>query len=81
MPLLLDKLVQSGGVEKEDVKYITHRVCVELLGCCLHLTPFRVHGGTHRQPLKITKQHMERLEEMDQLSQFAPLHVRSGMGM
>lgn len=34
-----------------------------------------VHGGLHKEGLVITKDHTEGLEEMDKLSDFAPLHV------
>jgi hypothetical protein len=35
----------------------------------------RVHGGTHKQGIRISKGHEEGLAEMDKLSEFAPLHV------
>ncbi|KAK4689676.1 acetate kinase, partial [Tremellales sp. Uapishka_1] len=59
VPFLLEKLTASASLEKEDIKYITHRV---------------VHGGTHKSGIKITKDHDEGLAEMDKLSEFAPLH-------
>ncbi|KAK1925863.1 Acetokinase family-domain-containing protein [Papiliotrema laurentii] len=59
MPLLLDRLTESGGVDKNDIKYITHRI---------------VHGGTHKEGIVITREHDEGLAEMDKLSEFAPLH-------
>jgi acetate kinase len=34
-----------------------------------------VHGGLHKEGLVITKDHTEGLDEMDKLSDFAPLHV------
>jgi acetate kinase len=34
-----------------------------------------VHGGERKEGLVITKDHTEGLEEMDKLSDFAPLHV------
>jgi acetate kinase len=34
-----------------------------------------VHGGLHKEGIVITKDHTEGLEEMDKLSDFAPLHV------
>ncbi|KAL7420760.1 hypothetical protein Q5752_004712 [Cryptotrichosporon argae] len=55
---ILDKLT-DGGVDKADVKYVTHRI---------------VHGGTHKRGLRITREHAEGLQEMDKLSEFAPLH-------
>jgi acetate kinase len=42
---------------------------------CLDATD-RVHGGTHTNGIRITKDHEEGLKEMDKLSEFAPLHVR-----
>ncbi|GFZ44981.1 acetate kinase [Saitozyma sp. JCM 24511] len=59
VPLLLDKLSKSGSLGKDDIKYVTHRV---------------VHGGTHKQGIRISKGHEEGLAEMDKLSEFAPLH-------
>lgn len=35
----------------------------------------RVHGGERKEGIVITKNHTEGLEEMDKLSDFAPLHV------
>ncbi|KAK8858766.1 acetate kinase [Kwoniella newhampshirensis] len=59
VPNLLEHLVNSSHVNKENIKYITHRV---------------VHGGTHTRGIVITKEHAEGLAEMDKLSEFAPLH-------
>lgn len=36
---------------------------------------YSVHGGLRKEGLVITKDHTEGLEEMDKLSDFAPLHV------
>ncbi|WVQ85013.1 acetate kinase [Cryptococcus sp. DSM 104549] len=60
VPILLDHLTsESHDVEKDDIKYVTHRV---------------VHGGTHDKGIRISKGHEEGLQEMDALSEFAPLH-------
>ncbi|WRT67973.1 acetate kinase [Kwoniella shivajii] len=59
IPFLLDHLTSSGNLQKEDIKYVTHRI---------------VHGGIHTKGITVTKEHEEALEEMDKLSEFAPLH-------
>ncbi|WVQ96531.1 acetate kinase [Kwoniella sp. CBS 9459] len=59
VPFLLDHLTSSGNLKHEDIKYVTHRV---------------VHGGTHKSGIQVSKHHQEALEEMDKLSEFAPLH-------
>ncbi|EIW70960.1 acetate kinase [Tremella mesenterica] len=59
VPMLLGKLTTSGSVNKADIHYVVHRI---------------VHGGTHEKGLVITKDHTEGLDEMDKLSEFAPLH-------
>lgn len=59
-PRILDHLSGSGGVQKDQIKYVTHRI---------------VHGGTNKKPLVVTKQHPEALKDMDKLGEFAPLHV------
>ncbi|ORX37225.1 Acetokinase family-domain-containing protein [Kockovaella imperatae] len=59
VPLLLDKIISSGSVQKDDIKYVAHRV---------------VHGGEHKRGIRISKGHEEGLAEMDALSEFAPLH-------
>ena len=40
----------------------------------------RVHGGTHKEGIVITREHDEGLGEMDKLSEFAPLHVSAACG-
>ncbi|WWC70956.1 acetate kinase [Kwoniella pini CBS 10737] len=60
IPFLLDHLTSSANnLKKEDIKYVTHRI---------------VHGGAHTKGITVTKEHEEALEEMDKLSEFAPLH-------
>ncbi|WVW84889.1 acetate kinase [Kwoniella bestiolae CBS 10118] len=60
IPFLLDHLTSSAvNLKKEDIKYVTHRI---------------VHGGAHTKGIIVTKEHEEALEEMDKLSEFAPLH-------
>ncbi|WWC62791.1 acetate kinase [Kwoniella dejecticola CBS 10117] len=60
IPFLLDHLTSSASnLKKEDIKYVTHRI---------------VHGGAHTKGIIVTKEHEEALEEMDKLSEFAPLH-------
>lgn len=49
----------------------------------LRLSPYpdsrfcSVHGGPHKEPILIDRDHEEGLSEMDILSEFAPLHVSS----
>ncbi|WWC88663.1 acetate kinase [Kwoniella dendrophila CBS 6074] len=60
IPFLLEHITSSAkSLKKEDIKYVTHRI---------------VHGGTHTKGIVVTKEHEEALEEMDKLSEFAPLH-------
>lgn len=62
-PRILKHLSGSGGVKGEQIAYVTHRI---------------VHGGTNKKPLVVTKEHPEALEQMDKLTEFAPLHVSRG---
>lgn len=58
------KVLGDGG--KERITVIAHRI---------------VHGGTAKQPVVIrhgAKDERETLEQMDQVSDFAPLHVSCG---
>ncbi|WVR09779.1 acetate kinase [Kwoniella sp. DSM 27419] len=59
VPFLLEHLTGSGKLERDDIRYVVHRV---------------VHGGTHKTGITVTKEHEEALGEMDKLSEFAPLH-------
>lgn len=43
------------------IKAVSHRV---------------VHGGTETEPMLISQEHQEGLQKLDDLSDFAPLHVR-----
>lgn len=36
-----------------------------------------VHGGSRKEPMALWPGHEEGLEQLDKLSEFAPLHVRS----
>ncbi|KAJ9101045.1 hypothetical protein QFC21_003263 [Naganishia friedmannii] len=64
-PLLLKKFTSSSkGIKDEQIKYISHRI---------------VHGGPHKEPIIITREHEEGLTEMDTLSEFAPLHNHSAV--
>ena len=51
-----------------------------MLGLQRRFSDARVHGGTHKKGIIITKEHDEGLGEMDKLSEFAPLHVSAAPG-
>ncbi|KAL1413135.1 hypothetical protein Q8F55_000884 [Vanrija albida] len=58
-PWILEHVAASGEVKAADIKYIVHRI---------------VHGGTNTAGLVVTADHREALDQMDALSEFAPLH-------
>lgn len=61
---LLDKIFNSLKLKADDITATSHRV---------------VHGGDIDRPVVVTREHSEKLKDLDRISAFAPLHNKSAL--
>lgn len=57
--MVLEEILNKLSVNSNQINVIAHRI---------------VHGGEHTKPLIITNDHQDGLQDMDKLSELAPLH-------